>query len=341
MKGSILYIGNKLAKHGRTPSGIEYLGAIFECSGYSVSYSSEYKNSMLRFLDMMISIFRRRSTTDLILIDTYSRLAFYYAFFSGLLSYAIGKPYILIIRGGEFLDRIRSSPGFCKYLFNRSARVVVVSKYLYSTLREFHPVAYIPNSIEIDNYAFKKRNILAPHLLWVRALHKVYNPLLAVRILSALKVDYPTAKLSMVGPDKDGSKKSLQHAINKLGLSDSITLVGNLQKAEWITYADSFNIFINTTTADNMPVSVMEAMAIGLPVVSTNVGGVPFLIDHELDGLLVPSGDLAAFLSAINRLVNDTALRNQIVESARLKVESFDSKKVIEKWNEIFQEITQ
>jgi len=89
----------------------------------------------------------------------------------------------------------------------------------------------------------------------------------------------------MVGPDKDGSMEVCKKyvLINNL----PVTFTGKLKKKNWTGLASKFDIFINTSNIDNSPLSVIEAMALGLPVITTNVGGIPFLIDHKVDGILI------------------------------------------------------
>ena len=91
-------------------------------------------------------------------------------------------------------------------------------------------------------------------------------------------------------------------------------------------------VFINTTNFDNTPVSVIEAMALGIPVVSTNVGGLPFLIDNGTDGLLVQPRDANAMVEAIIKLKNDTDLMTELVNNARYKVEDFAWNAVKPRW---------
>ena len=81
-----------------------------------------------------------------------------------------------------------------------------------------------------------------------------------------------------------------------------------------------------------MPVSVIEAMALGLPIVSTDVGGLPFLITHNEEGLLVPPNDVNAMVDAIIRLKEDINLKDKLVINGRKKVEKFDWNQVRVKW---------
>ena len=117
----------------------------------------------------------------------------------------------------------------------------------------------------------------------------------------------------------------------------SVKFTGKLSKNEWTTLAKNYNIFINTTNFDNTPVSVIEAMALGLPVISTNVGGLSYLIDDQKDGLLVPKNDSDAFVKAINRLIEHPELAQQLSIAARKKVGKFDWEVVKEKWHDVLQ----
>jgi glycosyltransferase involved in cell wall biosynthesis len=119
-------------------------------------------------------------------------------------------------------------------------------------------------------------------------------------------------------------------------LEESVTFTGVLPKEEWHTLSENYDIFINTTTIDNTPVSVMEAMALGLPVVSTNVGGLPYLI-LEGEGILVENANVDAMYNAIIQLLTESILIEQITKNARKKVESFDWSFVREKWLKIIK----
>jgi glycosyltransferase involved in cell wall biosynthesis len=105
-----------------------------------------------------------------------------------------------------------------------------------------------------------------------------------------------------------------------------------LNKKEWIALAKDFDIFINTTNFDNMPVSVMEAMALGLPVISTNVGGMPFLIENSIDGILVSPNSPESFVQAIEELCTVPLKVQNITKNARAKMENLDWEMVKHKW---------
>ncbi|RZK11915.1 MAG: glycosyltransferase [Flavobacterium sp.] len=308
---------------------------MFEGEGYNVHYASSKKNVFLRMVDMLLHVIKLRNKIDFILIDTYSTSNFWYAFLVGCLSKMINKRYITMLRGGDLPNRLVKSPRLCKILFSDAYKNVAPSRYLlhHFKLNGFTNTIYIPNTLEINHYNYKEREVVVPHLLWVRSFARIYNPNMAVEVFKAIKNKYPEATLCMVGPDKDGSLEGAKLFAKSFNLD--VIFTGKLSKKDWITLSEKYNLFINTTHFDNTPVSVMEAMALGLPVISTNVGGIPFLIDDGIDGLLVEDGSVDQMVSAIERLCYDHALFQLITKNARTKVEGFDWKIVKETWKNV------
>ena len=107
---------------------------------------------------------------------------------------------------------------------------------------------------------------------------------------------------------------------------------GKLSRKAWCSMAAEYDIFINTTHYDNTPVSLIEAMALGLPVISTEVGGIPYLIRHQENGLLVPDGDAQAFILSINHLLRDPKLAYRLSESGRETAKGFAGGHVKLQW---------
>ncbi|WP_299781918.1 glycosyltransferase family 4 protein [uncultured Formosa sp.] len=222
-----------------------------------------------------------------------------------------------------------------RMLFKHAKVLVSPSLYLKEAFIKhgFDHVVYIPNSLQLQNYPFTVRKLDPIRLLWVRSFSEIYNPCLAVDLLKGLQDLGYEARLCMAGPDTDGSLATVQAHAKALDVA--VLTPGKLTKAEWITLAADYNVFINTTNFDNMPVSVIEAMALGLPIVSTNVGGMPFLIDHGVDGILVPPNDADAFIKAILSLQEQPELANRLAKQAREKVEAFDWDVVNVQWREV------
>lgn len=334
---SVLYIGNKLNEKHKNPAYITILGGLLEQEAYTLFYASSKKNKVLRLVDMLWACLKYFSKVDVVLIDTYSTLNFYYAFFVSQLCRLIGLKYIPILHGGNLPQRLNNNPLLSRWLFKNAYKNVAPSIYLKNSFERlgYTNVLHIPNAIEIKEYPFQVRNFESLNLLWVRSIAKIYNPLLAVNILKAIQDRGISASLCMVGPDSDGSLTEVKALANTLDVEVKFT--GKLTKQEWIALSKDYNVFINTTNFDNMPVSVIEAMALGLPVVSTNVGGMPFLIKHQRDGVLVAPNDVDSFTDAILELYKDPDKSIKMITEARKKVEQFDWNVVKKQWLELLE----
>lgn len=331
----ILYAGNILSRFGYTPTFIETLTPKLS-EHYKIIAVSEKENKILRLSDMISSVLKNRKQLELVLIDSYSVKAFWYTYLLSKICFHFHIPYVPILRGGGYPERLKQSPGLCRFIFSNSYKNISPSFYLKKHFEESgFKVDYIPNFIPIENYEYKQRENIKPKLFWVRSFHEIYNPLLAVEILKKLKEKYSGAELCMVGPDKDGSLKKVTDKAEKENLTESLRITGKLTKKEWIKLSKEYDIFINTTDFDNHPVSVIEAMAVGLPVVTTNVGGLPYLVENNSDGILVDPKDPGKFVNAVDKLIADPILVKKLTANARKKVEDFDWNVVSKKWFEI------
>jgi len=333
----ILYIGNILSKHGFSATTIETLGPLLEQEGFVVTYASSKKKKLLRFIDMFFKTIANARKVNYVVIDTYSTQNFWYAFVVSQLCRILSIKFIPILHGGNLPERAKKSAFFSKLIFNHAYFNVAPSNYLLKNFEQFNfpNVVLIPNSIEIINYPFTLRNELSPKLFWVRSIDPIYNPEMAINVLSRLKVNFPEVSLSMVGPYKGMSEGQLSSIIKKYNAD--VVVTGKMSKADWHKYSENFDIFINTTHFDNTPVSIIEALALGLPVVSTNVGGIPFLVKDRETAMLVDDSDTQAMVEAIKELIENPDLAQKLAENGRKLAEQFDWQIVKNQWKEILK----
>lgn len=339
MRRKIIYVDNFLTRHGNTPTTGTTLVELFLEEGYSVITTSNKNNQLLRLADMLFTI-SQNSRKSVVLIATYSTSAFNFAWACALLCRILQIPFIPCLHGGNLPQRIKSSPKKAAQVFRPSFMNVAVSGYLKKSMDKHRwKSLVIPNNIDIGAYPFRQRTNCSPSILWVRSFHQIYNPALAVRIVYTLSKSYPKTTLIMIGPDKDGSFEQCKLLAKELGVEGRITFTGLLPRDEWIKHAADCDIFINTTNFDNLPVSVVEALALGLITISTNVGGVPYLIDNQQDGLLVPPNSETAFVNAIAKVLNSAQLCERLSIAARKKAEAFDWKQVKILWNNLLESV--
>ncbi|ALJ04576.1 glycosyl transferase family 1 [Pseudalgibacter alginicilyticus] len=332
---NLLYIGNNLSKVGKTETTVKTLSNFLKLEGFEVLVFSNKKNKIFRLLDMLLAVLKYSKKVDCVLIDTYSTSNFYYAFWCSQLCRVLNLKYLPILHGGNLPNRLKNNPKLSKAIFNNAYKNIAPSVYMKTEFEKygFSNLICIPNTIELKNYPFKKRTFEKINLLWVRSFSEIYNPNLAIDILSELKAQGVDATLCMVGPANDDSLLKAKAYAKKIKVE--VTFTGKLTKQEWISLSAAYNIFINTTNFDNMPVSVIEAMALGLPVLSTNVGGMPFLINNNEDGILVNPNQAKEFVDAIRRVQLNSGSSNSMALKARTKVEQFDWSKVKNQWKSV------
>ncbi|RIK26321.1 MAG: glycosyl transferase family 1, partial [Chloroflexi bacterium] len=124
-------------------------------------------------------------------------------------------------------------------------------------------------------------------------------------------------------------------------LQAHVSYIAGVPKEEVPAWLQRGDIFLNTTNVDNTPVSVIEAMACGLCVVRTNVGGIPYLLDHEQDALLVPPNDPDAMADAVRRILTEPGLAERLSRNARRKAEQFDWETILPQWERLLTEVAQ
>lgn len=328
----LIYIGNKLEEKGGAPTFKDSFVKLLRKEGFEVKSASALRNKVLRLLHMLGVILFNSGKAETVLIDTYSTQNFWYAVYSARLCRLLNLSYIPVLHGGNLSKRLNKNPRISKSLFGKARVNVAPSAYLYENFgkKNITNLVCIPNAVAIKHFPFTKRESIKPKILWVRAFDEIYNPMLAIRAFELIREDHPEAELCMVGPDKDGSLKKCREYADSKGLP--IKFTGKLKKKKWVELSKDYHVFLNTSNIDNTPVSLIEAMALGFPVISTNVGGIPFLIASGENGLLVPPNNEAEIRNRLELLINNPSTTASISLKARAKAETFNWEKVKQEW---------
>lgn len=290
---------------------------------------------------MVSTVWRKRHEYSVAQVDVFSGNSFVWAEAACAVLKLLGKPFVLTLHGGMLPEFAVQHPARVRRLLQAAAAVTAPSEFLRQSLSNFRPdIMVIPNGVDIDRYPFHLKARGDGRLLWLRALENTYNPTLAVEVLASLASDYSKLQLIMVGPDKDGSLSKLKDLACQLGVSNQVEFPGQVPKEDVPLWMARGDVFLNTTNVDNTPVSVIEAMACGVPVVSTAVGGIPFLIQDGVDGLLVPPRDSVAMVAAVRKLLVKPDFAEQLSGAARDKVEAWSWQMILPQWEALFQKVT-
>ena len=338
-RSGVLLIGNFLSAAGGSRGVCEELAERLIASGWPVRTASIKRSRLPRLLDMITSVRRWRNEYAVAQVDVYSGKAFFWAEAVCAVLRRTNKPYILTLHGGNLPAFAKRWPGRVRRLLGSAAVVTVPSRYLYEKMSSYRSdLRLLPNALDVDRYCFRLRARPRRSLIWLRAFHEIYNPVLGPELLKTLANEFPDLQLTMIGPDKgDGSLTKVRGVAAALGVLDRIRFVGQIAKDVVPQWLDQGDIFLNTSNIDNTPVSTLEAMACGLCVVSTNVGGLPYLLTDEQDALLVPPNDPAALAAAVRRLLTEPELAGRLSQNARCKAERHDWAVVLPQWEALLQ----
>ena len=336
----ICFVGPMLGRHpGWVPNPSEYLAPRLEERGYQCSLVSNKLNRYHRLVDILAIIWRQRKQFDIICLQVYGGPSFVVEDAASWFARRLGLPVLMTLRGGELPVFFQRFPAWTRRVLRRAHMIVTPSGFLSQTASQYGLQArIIPNAIEIENYPFRLRSVVQPHLLWMRTFHEIYNPLLAVEAFSQVKRTYPHARLTMGGQEK-GLLGIVRQRVHEAGLDDSVRFVGFLQIDDKKREFAGHDIFLNTNRVDNMPVSIVEAAAFGMPIVATSVGGVPYLLQDGENGVLVPDEDAKAMADAVRRVLEEPGLAERLSRNARKLGEQHDWSVVVPQWESLFHKM--
>jgi L-malate glycosyltransferase len=232
----------------------------------------------------------------------------------------LGKPVLLNYHSGEAPDHLARSAVARRTLAAADVNVVQ-SRFLQEVFAGFGICSrIIPNVVDLQRFAFRERLPLRPRLVSTRNLEPHYNVACTLRAFQLVQRRHPDATLTLVGTGSEETR--LRGLARELGL-EGVTFAGRMPPDEiWRAYAEA-DIYVQTPDVDNMPISVLEAYASGLPVVATAAGGVPAMVTDGETGLLTPLDDHAAMAAGVLRLLDDSRLAARLTTRARAQCELY------------------
>jgi glycosyltransferase involved in cell wall biosynthesis len=219
----------------------------------------------------------------------------------------------------------------------RVDEIVVPSGYLVDVFARFGLRARaIFNIVETARFRFRTRRPLRPVFLSNRNLEPMYNVGCVLRAFALVQARHPQAQLTIAG---DGSERTrLEQLARELKLQH-VNFIGRVAPERMPELLDAADIYLNASEIDNMPGSIIEAYAAGLPVVTTDAGGIPYIVTHEETGLLVPCGDAESLAAGALRLLTDEEFAARLIERARRACEQYSWPAVRGEWLKLYHEL--
>lgn len=222
------------------------------------------------------------------------------------------KPVVVNYRGGLAGEFLAARSGLVRRTMRKADVLVVPSRFLQELFarHSMHAVV-VPNVVDVE--LFRRRDLPgrgdphAPHIVVARNLEHLYGNDTAIRALAMLRHEVPGAHMSIAGTGPEAA--ALRALAQELGLGTAVRFTGRLETAQMVALYQSADVVLNPSRADNTPNSVLEALACGVPVVSTNVGGVPFLVEHGRTAWLVAPDSPETMAQGLSRVLQDDRLR--------------------------------
>jgi len=311
-KMNVLLVSNYSPDIGGISGQIELLLKYLPSDALKISLFNCKANKLRRLLLPFLLVLKARRANVLHLHGC-SNLGFYPIVIGVCVGKLLRKKIIITYHGGglkEFLNKYKK----IVILFLKQADILTVpSKYLKDILDEVNVASIVlPNILRDDNVIFKKRAMIKPILITTRAHEQVYNLPLLIRAFAELKKYHKNAKLRLIG---DGSlRKQLELLVLQIGLVD-VAFAGKVNNSEIGEELNKADIYINPTTKDSFSVSMFEAFACGLPVISTNVGAIPNFLVDRYNGLLIESNNIEQLVEKITYLLNNQDHAQKIIKN--------------------------
>ena len=255
-----------------------------------------------------------------------------------LVGKAYGKKVLLNYRSGEADDHLANWKLTAVPVMRLADMIVVPSGYLVDVFAKFGLRARpIFNVVELDAFRYRDRRPIRPVFLTSRLHEPLYNVPCVLRAFALIQRRYPEASLTVAG---DGYlRPELEQLAGDLGLRNT-RFVGRVVFEEMPALYDSADIYLTATNIDNMPGSVIECLSCGLPVVTTDAGGVPYIVTHEETALIVPRDDHEAMAASAIRLLEDEEFAVRLGQNGRASCRRFTWPAVRDQWMAAYSELT-
>ena len=238
-----------------------------------------------------------------------------------------GTPVVVNYRGGEAQVFFQKAYRWVKHSLDKTDVIIVPSGFLEAVFSEYdHVTTIVPNIINLSRFSArpsidKTHHTVTPHIVVTRNLEAIYDNATAIRAFHCVQQSIPGAKLTVAGagPEKD----MLNQLVAELGLQDVVRFTGRIDNDAIAALYQSADMMVNASLVDNMPISILEALASGVPVVSTDAGGIPYLVENGKTALLVSKKDPVAMADAMLRILQDSELANTLRDNGIASLERY------------------
>jgi glycosyltransferase involved in cell wall biosynthesis len=228
-------------------------------------------------------------------------------------------PYVIYGRGSDVYLPDWFTKLTAKGILKNASTVIALTEHMKDAMQAIYSrdVVVVPNGINLNEIAEREAEGGDPgkKILFVGRLHPVKG---AQYLLGAMKIIHqklPEAKLVLVGDGEE--REHLETLTDNLGIRECVEFAGRVPHERVQDYMNQAEVFVLPSLSEGFPVTILEAMACGLPVVATRVGGIPDIIDDDANGYLIDTKNPEQIAEALLKLLQDKQLRKDISENNR------------------------
>lgn len=251
-----------------------------------------------------------------------------------------GAHVIVNYRGGNADRFFASAPRHVLATLRMASRCVTPSSFLQRVFARYGlDASIVPNIVDLSRFSPAPLRHFgdAPHLVVTRNLEPIYDIPTAIRAFAIVRGDYASARLTVAGSGLDEDR--LRALVADLGLSASVCFSGRIANEDIPLLYASADCMLNPSTVDNMPISILEALASGVPVVSTDAGGIPDMVENGASALLVPIADHEGMAAQAIRILADRVLAQSLRQEGLKAASNYSWDKVREQWLAVYRQV--
>ena len=324
----ILIICNYKPGKGGISGQVEILARKLQAEGHLVDIFST-KSPTPKRLTVPFLLLQRATKYDILHIHCSSCWGFMPAVVGICIGRILGKRTVTTYHGGGGDRFFARHHRFVHYWLSRSSCNIVLNGFLAKVYGEHNlPYTIVPNIIEFDSSHYRKKNTISSRFICVRAHEELYNIPCVLRAFGKVQTILPEASLMLVG---DGSlHASLVQQAEDMHLHN-VTFTGRVDNGKIYDYLSQADIMVSASTQDNMPVSLLESMNAGVLVISSRVGGVPYMVEDNITGLLFESDNVAELAEKMIWAVENPTAAISIIQTANNAVNQYQWGNIKEK----------
>jgi glycosyltransferase involved in cell wall biosynthesis len=270
------------------------------------------------------------------------------ALYALLIKKTLKKPYVTWAQGSDIYLPSRFFRWFYKFNLKNAGAVIAQTSDEKGIMQKIcdRDIMILPSGIDLGRFSNLSRESSRSGLqikkgekviLFVGKLHAVKGVNYLIQAMNVIRQKEPKTRLILVGDGEE--RRDLEKLTSSLNLADSVTFVGKVPNEKVPQYMAAADIFVLPSLSEGFPMVIVEAMASGLPIVTTNVTGLPEIVHNGENGLLVEPKNSVELAEKILLLLQDDELRGDIAQNNRQRAKDYTWEKVVDNLEEVYQKV--